>query len=61
MVCLILYTLMNVDVMAIHDALLLSLDPRETQIYPLGLEVKIFRTPVLEDKNQGSKTIFTKV
>ena len=52
---------MNVDFRAIHDALLLSLGPGETQIYLLGLEMKRFGTTVLEDKNQGSKTIFTKV
>ena len=52
---------MNVDVRAIHDALHLSLAPGETQISPLGLEVKRFVTTVLEDKNQGFKTIFTKV
>ena len=61
MVCFILYKFMNVDFRAIHDALLLSLGPGETQIYLLGLEMKRFGTTVLEDKNQGSKTIFTKV
>ena len=41
--------------MAIHDALFLSLGPGETHISPLGLEVKRFGTPVLEDNNKGSK------
>ena len=40
MVCLILYKFINVDVMAIHDALFLSVDPRETHISPLVLKCK---------------------
>ena len=46
MVGYILYTFMNVDVKAIHDAILLSLGPGETQIYLLGLEVKRFGTTI---------------
>ena len=39
--------------MAIHDALSFGLGQRHNS--PLGLEVKGFATPGLEDKNKGSK------
>ena len=47
--------------MAIHDELFLRLGPGRPQISFFGLEEKRFGTPVLEEKNKDSETIFTEV